>query len=924
MAARVDSKVLLGALEKADHPLGVAELLRSSGLHGGQRTDVKRVMRALVKEGRVQRAGERFSIPGRRAPPKEGRRTGSGGSARQAVLEGNLTVHRDGFGFVDVGAEEDIFVPPHEARRALDGDRVEVEVVTSRGRSEGRIVGVVGRQREALVGTYVERGGNEALVRPNDPSMPAPVRVPRTQLARDGDVVSVRLGVGADLLPPGGLVGEVTGSLGRPGDPSQDVLGIVFGQGFSQEFPPEVMDDADRVPLHVPATELHEGGRRDLRTLSLVTIDGADARDFDDAVYAEDQPDGAVRLWVAIADVSHYVRLGSALDAEAFRRGTSVYLPDRVLPMLPERLSNGICSLRPDEDRLCLVSEIVFDASGRRTHTELYPAVMRSAARCTYEEVQQVLGGESVPSRDAFRPLFQRLQRLGRLLRGVREQRGAIDFDLPETRPQLDESGRPVRMVRRERKESHRIVEDCMLAANEAVAAFFQEKGLPSVYRFHGEPDPDKLATFSELARAHGLMVPGTGEPTSRELNLFMRGLVGHPGQRALNQLLLRSMMQAVYSPDQVGHYGLGAEEYLHFTSPIRRYPDLLVHRLLRAQWERRHRARPEGELENEVEELRRMAAHSSERERAAMKCEREVNSLYACLLMEDRVGEEFAATVSSITDFGFFVELDTEHVEGLVRADELGPGHTLVVGALVWPTGRRVQVGQVLTVRLAGVNVQRRQMDFDVVAFAGEQPLTRRTAEERAEGERARASRSSRKPREHAPRQAGGRGRGERARSGRASGDRQEAGRQAPAKSARGRLKTPEHAAPQGRAQDRGGRVGAEGQRQQGARHTEEKRQVEQPRKRGGERGQRPGSQRDARSSEQTARRPERPEAQPSGASGSPHPGFDRLRALAGRQGKAGPRGVSRQGGRPSGGERGKTRPGGGSASGRGPRGRR
>ncbi|MGZ5958096.1 MAG: ribonuclease R, partial [Myxococcaceae bacterium] len=911
--------------------------------------------------GRVERAGERFAMPGRRAKTKEVRRSGPGGGTRQ-LLEGSLTVHRDGFGFVDVGAEEDIFVPPHEARRALDGDRVKVEVLTSRGRSEGRIVGVVLRQREALVGTYVERAGNEALVRPNDPSMPAPVRVPRTQLARDGDVVTVRLGVGADLLPPGGLVGEVTGSLGRPGDPSQDVLAIVFGQGFSQEFPPEVMDEADRIPLHVPATELHEGGRRDLRALSLVTIDGADARDFDDAVHAEDQPGGAVRLWVAIADVSHYVRPGSALDTEAFRRGTSVYLPDRVLPMLPERLSNGICSLRPDEDRLCLVAEMVFDASGRRTQTELYPAVMRSAARCTYEEVQQVLDGEPVPTRDRFRPLFQRLQKLGRLLRGVREQRGAIDFDLPETRPQLDESGRPVRMVRRERKESHRIVEDCMLAANEAVAAFFQEKGLPSVYRFHAEPDPDKLATFGELARAHGLMVPGKGEPTSRELNLFMRGLVGHPGQRALNQLLLRSMMQAVYSPDQVGHYGLGAEEYLHFTSPIRRYPDLLVHRLLRAQWERRQRARPERELENEVEELRRMAAHSSERERAAMKCEREVNSLYACLLMEDRVGEEFAATVSSITDFGLFVELDTEHVEGLVRADELGPGHKLVVGALTWPTGRRVQVGQVLTVRLAGVNVQRRQMDFDVVAFAGEQPLARRTAAERAEGARGRGERSSRKPREPAPRQpgkrrpgefeqaartpdekqagkggphAGGAGREQRSRGGRplAAGDRQGAGRHAPEKrgaqrgqhvpeSARGgqpaaaekpRLKGPEHPAQEGRAQggrqsqkqqDRGGRVGAEGQRQQGGRRTEEKQQREQPGKRGGERPQRQGSQRDARSSEQPARHTEQPEPQPSAASGSPHPGFDRLRALAGQQGK-GSRGGSRQGSRPAGGAR-------------------
>ena len=732
MASRVDSSVLLRALERADHPLGVAELLRSSGLHGGQRTEVKRAMRGLVKEGRVERSGERFSLPGRQAARTPATRHAPGGRGRK-VLEGALTVHRDGFGFVDVGTDEDIFVPPHEARRALDGDRVKVEVVSARGRSEGRIVGVLDRHREALVGTYVERGGTEALVRPNDASLPGPVRVPRTQLARDGDVVTVRLGVGTDLLTPGGLVGEVTGSLGRPGDPSQDVLAIVFAQGFSEAFPPEVMDEADRVPLHVPATEV-QGGRKDLRNLSLVTIDGVDARDFDDAVYAEEQPGGAIRLWVAIADVSHYVRPGSALDAEAFRRGTSVYLPDRVLPMLPERLSNGICSLRPDEDRLCLVTEMAFDSRGSRTATELYPAVMRSAARCTYDEVQRVLDGEHVPHRDRLRPLFERLQRLGRTLRRVREERGAIDFDLPETRPELDEQGRPVRIVRRERKESHRIVEDCMLAANEAVAAYFQERELPSVYRFHGEPDPDKLAAFAELGRAHGFTVPGKGEPTSRELNLFMRGLVGHPGQRALNQLLLRSMMQAVYSPDQVGHYGLGAEEYLHFTSPIRRYPDLLVHRLLRAHWERGRSPRPGRELQHEMDELRRMAEHSSERERAAMKCEREVNALYGCLLMEDRVGEEFAATVSSLADFGFFVELDAEHVEGLVRADDLGSGHRLVVGALVWPSGRRVQVGQALTVRLAGVNVQRRQMDFDVVAFAGERPSRRRGGGERIE----------------------------------------------------------------------------------------------------------------------------------------------------------------------------------------------
>ncbi|HEY1333079.1 MAG TPA: VacB/RNase II family 3'-5' exoribonuclease, partial [Myxococcaceae bacterium] len=568
----------------------------------------------------------------------------------------------------------------------------------------------------------------------------------------------------------------------------------------------------------------------------------------------EDEAGGATRLWVAIADVSHYVRPGSALDAEAFRRGTSVYLPDRVLPMLPERLSNGICSLRPDEDRLCLVAEMVFDGGGQRTSTELYPAVMRSAARCTYDEVQRVLDGETVPSRDRFRPLFERLRRLGRTLRKVRERRGAIDFDLPETRPELDEQGRPVRIARRERKESHRIVEDCMLAANEAVAAYFQERGLPSVYRFHDEPDPDKLSAFAELARAHGFTVPGKGEPTSRELNLFMRGLVGHPGQRALNQLLLRSMMQAVYSPDQIGHYGLGAEEYLHFTSPIRRYPDLLVHRLLRAHWERNKRKRPERELERELDELRRMAEHSSERERAAMKCEREVNALYACLLMEDRVGEEFAATVSSLTDFGFFVELDAEHVEGLVRADELGPGHRLVVGALVWPSGRRVQVGQTLTVRLAGVNVQRHQMDFDVVAFTGERPSRRRGGAERAEA----PARDGKRP--HPPERA----------------ERQERP---------GEARASDRIARGNRPDDRGKRPAAAGQREPARGQQPRRGKQEQRGKPQGPPGQQASPGRPTQQGGALDRDAQRSRQEPQSAA-SPHPGFDRLRGLAQREG--------------------------------------
>jgi len=637
------------------------------------------------------------------------------------LLQGRLQTNERGFGFVDVGEDEDVFLPPGETARALDGDLVRVRVHRQGGRTEAELVEVLERRRQELVGTYL-LDGESAVVRAHDAAVPGPVRVPRTQLAADGDVVRVRLAPPSPGSPA--LRGEVSGTLGRPGDPSQAVLALVLARGFADHFPAALMDEAARIPPAVSDEEARAEERRDLRALDLVTIDGVDARDFDDAVWAEPAA-GGMRLVVAIADVSHYVRPGSSLDAEALHRGTSVYLPDRVLPMLPERLSNGICSLRPDEDRLCLVADMEFDDRARRRRTSLYPAVMRSKARCTYDEVQAVLDGRSVPGRDRFRGLFLRLAALARSLRRMREARGALDFDLPETRVVLDGGGRPLRMERRERTESHRLVEECMLAANEAVAAFFQSEGVPAVYRFHGEPDAAKLETFAELARAHGLHVPGGRRPSSLELNRFIQRLEGKPEQRALNQVLLRSMMQAVYSPDEVGHYGLAADEYLHFTSPIRRYPDLLVHRLLRAHWRRSGRPRRMAELEREQEALRAMATRSSERERAAMQVERDVTSFYAALLMEPRVGERFRATVSGVADFGAFVELDTEHVEGLVRAEALGRRvrfdarlHAVVLG-----DGRRVRVGQPAIVRLEGVNLVRRQLEFSLAAWGPGEP---------------------------------------------------------------------------------------------------------------------------------------------------------------------------------------------------------
>ncbi|WP_164019728.1 ribonuclease R [Pyxidicoccus trucidator] len=837
-----------------------------------------------------------------------GRRGGFDGGALPPV-EGILHVHRDGFGFVHpvTGEGENIFLPPGEAQRALDNDRVVVEVSGRPGRYEGRLMRVVDRRRELAVGTYMQQG-RYGVVYPTDSSLPGSITVPLTQMAQDGDLVRVRLGVGAELLDPDrGLFGEVAGSLGKPGEPSAEVLGTAFSQGFSDEFPPEAMDEADRYAVKVTEEEARGEERKDLRSMPLITIDGEDARDFDDAVYTEPHGDGW-RLVVAIADVSHYVRPGSALNAEALRRATSVYLPDRVLPMLPERLSNGICSLKPDEDRLCMVADLTFDRRGQRLSYEMYPAVMRSAARCTYNEVQDVLDGKDVPHRNAFKPQFEQLMALARTLTKMRKERGAIDFDLPEHKVVLGKDGLPERMDKRERRDSHRLIEECMLAANEAVAKFFQDEGLPTVYRFHGEPDPEKLATFAALAAAYGFKLRFEDGVPSKELDAFISQLAGHPEQRALNQLLLRSMMQAVYTASRVGHYGLAAEHYLHFTSPIRRYPDLLVHRLLKAHWARKGRKPSESMLEREEAQLEDMAVQCSERERAAMQVEREVVSFYACLLMKDRVGEEFAATVAAITDFGFFIELDEEHVEGLVKAETLGPGAKLdkLTHALVYAGGRRVRVGQKLRVRLSSVNVTARKMDFEALQFDGEAMLARaepgaprRRREWEAEPPRGhgreRAGRPGRRERESAagavqrgPREepAGGGPRGRFVREGR----REEA---APARAGASRFQRPWRGEPETQRPTEA----------PGASKGPKRRMFIQPQSPAlpateaealPRTSQGPGQEgapeaRELPTSPPWAAPVEAPVSAGDEGSRSPHPGFDRIRALASQRGRGG-----------------------------------
>jgi ribonuclease R len=708
----VRREVLVAELRRAaGRALSLPELMQRARIHPGARQEVKRVAREMVREGLLAQVGRRFALPRAEGEPAEGgaAREGTGGRARQpsgVSMAGLYTRHRDGFGFLARLDRRgpDLFVAPGDGGRALDGDLVRYEVIAGRRGPQGRVVEVLQRGRRMILGV-LHASGDESTLVPLDRELP-PVPVGQAPGFSGGDLVK------AWLQPsPSRLAGRVVERVRDAAAPSTEVLRVAYAKGFADLFPDEVVEQADETPDRVRPQDRE--GRRDLTRMRLVTIDGEDARDFDDAVHVERLSGRrGWRLVVAIADVSHYVRAGSALDAEALRRGTSAYFPGTVLPMLPERLSNGICSLNPEVERLCVVADLRVGPQGEPAGADIYPAVMRSAARCTYTEVARMLDGDRVPHRESLRADFEQMAELQQILTSMRRRRGAMDFDLPEAKVVLGAGGEVLAIERRPRNRAHRIVEEFMLAANEAVARWFGERELPTIYRVHGLPDEEKLRIFLDLARAQGFDVPEV-DVGPRALSALLDRLEGHPQQRALNQLLLRAMMQAVYSPENIGHYGLGAEHYLHFTSPIRRYPDLMVHRLLReaGQWGggREPRApRPE--------ELERIALVASQRERAAMEGERDVHAFYAALYMRDHVGERSRGTVAAVTDFGLFVSLERWFVEGLVRADDLGEGFELDADghALVEArSGRAYRVGDEIEVEVAAADPVLRRIDL-------------------------------------------------------------------------------------------------------------------------------------------------------------------------------------------------------------------
>jgi ribonuclease R len=675
------------------------DLLRAARLSPPARRRAGARLAALETAGRLVRTrGRRWTLP-----------------ARLDLVTGRLQVNRAGFGFCipDDPDAGDVYVPARALRPAMHGDRVLVQVAPGhrRGRSEGRIVRVVERGTTRLVGV-LHHGRTTSVLVPQEQRITVPVLVPHGADggARDGDMVV------AELVRWPGIATEaearVTIVLGPATDPRVETDAVIHAHGLPLDFPPDVAAAARRLPAAVGPGQA--AGRLDLRALPIVTIDGENARDFDDAILVERRGAGW-RLTVAVADVAAYVPAGGPLDAEARARGTSVYFPDRVVPMLPEQLSNGIASLRPGEDRLAKAVRIDFDRDGVPNATRFDDAVIRSAARLTYTQVRQALADHDPTVRAALGALVAPLETAAELserLTARRLARGAIDFDLPEPEILLDLRGRPESIVRAERSLAHRMIEEFMLAANEAVARELTRRGLPFLHRVHEAPPPEGVDELARFLEGFGLRLRRVeGRATPAAFARVLRDVAGRPEERLVNTVLLRSMQQARYAAAAGGHFGLATDCYTHFTSPIRRYPDLIVHRVLDVALHARGQVPPD---------LAAIAEESSRRERVAMEAEREIVQLKKIQLMHDKVGRRYGGFVSGVAPFGLFVELTDVFVEGLIHVGTLADDFYEHVEGQHTLRGRRTRrtfrVGDPVQVEVAGVSIERRQIDFTLI----------------------------------------------------------------------------------------------------------------------------------------------------------------------------------------------------------------
>lgn len=675
---------------------------------------LRRRLRAMERDGElVFTRGQSYGLP-----------------EKMDLIPGTVLGHREGFGFFkpDEGGD-DLFISNRDMLMYFHGDKVLAQKAGTdrRGRREARLVRLIQPRSAAIVGRYHVDSGM-AFVIADDKRITQEILVANEDRngARQGDVVVVEL-----TRRPGRFVkaaGKVTEVLGKQMAPGMEIEIALRNYDLPHTWSPVIEKKLRRIPDEV--TDADKVGRVDLRHLPLVTIDGEDARDFDDAVYAEKKAGGGWRLWVAIADVSYYVRTDSALDTEARARGNSVYFPSQVIPMLPEKISNGLCSLNPHVDRLCMVAEMTVSAKGKLSGYKFYPAVMYSHARFTYTQVAAMLeGGPIAPEHEAFFPHLQCLQSLYLALDEQRAERGAIAFETMETQFIFNEQRKIDKIVPRGRNQAHKIIEECMILANVSAAKFVKKHKGEVLYRVHEAPSEQKLANFKEFLAERGLSMPGGLEPTPSDYQNVMLQIADRPDAELIQVMLLRSMRQAIYTPDNEGHFGLALEEYAHFTSPIRRYPDLVLHRVIRyllakERGETTEKWTQDGGYHYQLDELDQLGEECSTTERRADEATRDVSDWLKCEFMQDHVGDTFEAVIASVTSFGLFVRLNELFIDGLVHISSLGsdyyqfdPMRQRLIGE---HTGQVYQVGDPVTVKVAAVNLDDRQIDLVMLGDDG------------------------------------------------------------------------------------------------------------------------------------------------------------------------------------------------------------
>jgi len=680
-----------------------AEILRRGGF---AREDLQRVvdtLRELCREGRLVRLKKNhYGLP----------------DAQHLVI-GRVQAHPDGYGFLipQNRDAEDVYLNRREMRRVMHGDQVMARLDRKqRGGTEAHIVQVIERAQKRLLGTYEEIDGKAYLI-PMDARIGAmPLKFAGAKLTK-GKVVAAEISrFGTAMSPPEAAVVQI---MGDPDDPEVQAQSIIFRFGLSPSFPPEVHREVMSAAYDISESEIAR--REDLRALPIVTIDGENARDFDDAVCVR-RSAGGYELFVSIADVSHYVRSETALDQEAYARGTSVYFPDRAIPMLPEALSNGICSLNPNEERLTKTAWIEFDTKGEAIRSRFFNSVIRSHERMTYTDVRRILVDKDQECLERYRNLvdpFKLMEELALLIYANRKARGNLDFDLPEAEIVLDLQGLPENIIRTERNIAHRIIEEFMIAANEAVAHHLKAENYPLLYRVHEGPDREALESLAPFLLSLGYRLPQKKDAIAPlEIQKLLQAARGKPEERVVNRVLLRSMKQALYQPENIGHFGLASACYTHFTSPIRRYPDLIVHRMLDKAL--RGEKLKSNEREDLIRYLQEAGKSTSQTERHAMDAEREMVALKKAQFMMNKIGEEFTGFVNSLASFGFFVELDAYFIEGLVKLSSLTDDdydyyekEYLIKGRR---HGKKFRLGDNVRVKVARINAFRSEIDFEFI----------------------------------------------------------------------------------------------------------------------------------------------------------------------------------------------------------------